>query len=74
MVETGYGRGIMRGKEAPTVDGTVEVVNENESNDVDLSTITDDTSTLVRKASIFPFLYTQNFSSAVEYIINIETQ
>lgn len=73
LVETGYGRGIMRGNKAPTVDGTVEVVNENERNKVDLSTIDDKTSSSPPKASIFPFLYTKNFSSAIEYIL-IEKQ
>ena len=72
LVETGYGLGIMRGNEAPNVDGSVKVVKENE-NSVDLSTITDYTRS-GGKPSIFPFLYTKNFSSAVEYIMNIETQ
>lgn len=71
LVETGYGRGIMRGEEAPHVYGTVKVVNENESN-IEMTSITDNSKRAggVSKPSIFPFVYTKTFSSAVEWIIN----
>lgn len=71
LVETGYGCGIMKGEQAPDVDGTVKVVNENESN-VELVT-TDNCANDLSKQSIFPFLYAKNFCSAVEWILKTET-
>lgn len=70
LVETGYGYGIMRGQEAPSIDGSVMVVNSNESDIVDLTTISD---SLSSKPSIFPLLYAKNFSSAVDWIVNTMT-
>ena len=71
LVETGYGRGIMGGEEAPDVDGTVKVVDENENeNNIELTTTTmDNSSDSSPKPSIFPFLYAKNFCSAVEWIL-----
>jgi len=71
LVETGYGRGIMGGKEAPDNDGTVEIVDEKQKSSDPLTTTTriqcdnDD----VSKPSIFPFLYAKNFCSAVQWIL-----
>jgi len=67
LVETGYGRGIMGGEEAPNVDGTVKVVIEKENN-IELTT-TDYSEGSSKPSSIFPFLYAKNLYSAVEWIL-----
>ena len=67
LVETGYGRGIMGGEEAPNVDGTVKVVIEKENN-IDLMT-TDCSESSSKSSTIFPFVYAKNFYSAVEWIL-----
>jgi len=79
LVETGYGRGIMGGEEAPDVDGTVKVVDENENeNNIELTTTTtttmDNSSDSSPKPYIFPFLYAKNFCSAVEWILTSSTK
>ena len=72
LVETGYGREIMGGEEAPNLDGEVKVVSEVQSN-VKLAAATDNTSGDSPKPSIFPFLYAKNLHSAVEWVLNSAT-
>ena len=70
LVETGYGRGIMGGEEAPDVDGKVKIVNGEESN-IEATTTANpsDDDNVSSKPSILPFLYAKNFCSAVEWIL-----
>lgn len=68
LVQTGYGCGIMGGREAPDVLGTAEVVNTLER-DVEPTKSAEKCDGDPPEESIFPFLYVKNFSSAVEWIL-----
>lgn len=67
LVQTGYGREIMGGEEAPSTDGLLRVVHEKE--DIIKQKMSLDTCDNSPSHSIFPLLYAKNFCSAVEWIL-----
>jgi len=67
LVETGYGKGMMHGIDAPPVDGVVELIDEQFCNNIQKPLGLDEDEDA--KPSILPFVYAKNLNSAVDWML-----